>query len=97
MFNSIRFENTKIINQLKVTITQIAYFQRLKDLKLRNPFLIGFGISDHNSFRTASQYASGAIIGSAFIKMLGQSQSLRQDILSFVAGIRGQAILSPVS
>ncbi len=51
---------------------QIAYFQRIKAMKLKNPCLIGFGISDKKSFNTACQYANGAIIGSAFIKALGQ-------------------------
>ena len=47
---------------------QENYFQRIKALPLRNPRLIGFGISDHDTFSTACRYASGAIIGSAFIK-----------------------------
>ena len=44
------------------------YFQRIKNMNLKNPLMIGFGISDKNSFDTACNYASGAIIGSAFIK-----------------------------
>lgn len=50
---------------------QIAYFKRIKPL-IKSPKLIGFGISDRESFNTASQYAEGAIVGSAFIKMLGK-------------------------
>lgn len=49
---------------------QEAYFQRIQRMKLNNPTLIGFGISDHQSFMQASEYAAGAIIGSAFIKRL---------------------------
>lgn len=49
---------------------QISYFERIKSLKLKTPQLIGFGISDRESYLTASKYANGAIIGSAFIKHL---------------------------
>ncbi len=43
-----------------------TYFQRIKDMKLNNPTMIGFGISDKQSFDTASQVTRGAIVGSAF-------------------------------
>src|SRR5690606_21452981 len=46
------------------------YFQRLKDMNLKNPLVIGFGISDKNTFQKATSYAKGAIIGSAFVKLL---------------------------
>ncbi|GAA3929950.1 tryptophan synthase subunit alpha [Hymenobacter algoricola] len=49
---------------------QDAYFQRIEDMQLRNPRLIGFGIGDKASFQHACQYAEGAIIGSAFIRAL---------------------------
>jgi tryptophan synthase alpha chain len=61
---------------------QIAYFERIKAMKLKNPQLIGFGISDKKSFNTACQYASGAIIGSAFIKTLGKSNTEGVDIIT---------------
>ena len=47
---------------------QTDYFKRIADLELDNPQIIGFGISDHETFSQATQYAKGAIIGSAFIK-----------------------------
>ena len=47
---------------------QTDYFKRIADLKLENPQIIGFGISNHETFSQAIQYAKGAIIGSAFIK-----------------------------
>ncbi len=49
------------------------YLQRLASYGLRNPILVGFGISDRDSFRKACAYASGAIIGSAFIRAIGAS------------------------
>jgi len=50
---------------------QLAYFERIAAMQLRNPRLIGFGISNSDTFQTACQYADGAIIGSAFIHALG--------------------------
>jgi len=47
---------------------QTDYFKRIADLQLTSPQIIGFGISDHETFSQATQYAKGAIIGSAFIK-----------------------------
>jgi tryptophan synthase alpha chain len=67
---------------------QIAYFDRIQKLSLRNPYLIGFGISDKQTYVLANQYASGAIIGSAFIKMLEKSSNLSADIDSFIRSIR---------
>ena len=46
------------------------YFNRLKNLHLNNPLMIGFGISDRESFNKACSTANGAIIGSAFVKVL---------------------------
>lgn len=66
---------------------QEHYFQRLKSLNLQHPHLIGFGISDSETFATACKYGAGAIIGSAFINMLNQSSHLEQDIPTFIKGI----------
>lgn len=68
---------------------QVAYFERIRHMKLKNPLLIGFGISDHKSFMQASRYAHGAIIGSAFIKVLSDSTNLGEDIETYVRRIKG--------
>jgi tryptophan synthase alpha chain len=68
---------------------QQSYFERIRTMKLKNPRLIGFGISDHASFSNACEYAKGAIIGSAFVKMLGTSGNLNEAISKFVQEIRG--------
>lgn len=47
-----------------------AYFQRIADMNLRNPRMIGFGISNKQTFETASAHAAGAIIGSKFVTLL---------------------------
>ena len=49
---------------------QTSYFKRIADMKLKNPQIVGFGISNNETFTQATQYAKGAIIGSAFIKHL---------------------------
>jgi len=67
---------------------QQAYFERIRDMKLKNPRLIGFGISNHESFSNACNYAQGAIIGSAFVNMLGTAQNLEGAITKFVVGIK---------
>ncbi|MFM1913718.1 MAG: Tryptophan synthase [Bacteroidota bacterium] len=69
---------------------QIAYFERINSMNLKNPRLIGFGISDKKSFDEASKYASGAIIGSAFVKMLKDSKDLAGDIKAFVRGVKSE-------
>ena len=47
---------------------QTAYFERIAKMDLKNPQVIGFGISNNETFTQATQYAKGAIIGSAFVK-----------------------------
>jgi tryptophan synthase alpha chain len=65
-----------------------AYFERIQAMNLRNPRLIGFGINDHETFDTASQYANGAIVGSAFIRHLDQQGTSPESIEAFVKTIR---------
>lgn len=70
------------------TKEQEAYFQKLKNMKLNNLILVGFGISSQATFEKASQYAAGAIIGSAFITMLKNSNDFQHDIGQFTKSIR---------
>jgi tryptophan synthase alpha chain len=63
---------------------QIAYFSRIMEMKLHNPLMIGFGISDKESFDIACREASGAIIGSAFIKMLHEKGADPEVIRRFI-------------
>ncbi|ARV06438.1 hypothetical protein BTO04_06880 [Polaribacter sp. SA4-10] len=57
----------------EISNNQIEYFERIKAMNLQSKLIIGFGISDKNTFNTACNYANGAIIGSAFIKDLGKN------------------------
>ena len=65
-----------------------AYFERIQAMNLRNPRLIGFGINNHETFDTASQYANGAIVGSAFIRHLDENGTSAERIRAFVQTIR---------
>ena len=72
-----------------ISTDQETYFKRIDNMKLKNPRLVGFGISDRESFIKASNGASGAIIGSAFVKLLGNARNLREEIVGFVKSIKG--------
>jgi tryptophan synthase alpha chain len=67
-----------------------AYFQKLTDLKLSNPLLIGFGIKTNKDFEEACAYAAGGIIGSAFITKLENSTGIPKDIREFIREVRGE-------
>lgn len=66
------------------------YFERVNRMSLKNPRLIGFGISNHETFENACRYAHGAIIGSAFIRALEGEAPLPQKIAAFIKEIRGE-------
>jgi tryptophan synthase alpha chain len=70
----------------KTTVSEFQkqYFERIKSVQLNNPRLIGFGISNAETFNNACQYASGAIIGSAFVKALEGEDSLPTKISQFI-------------
>jgi len=67
---------------------QMLYFKRVSEMKLRNPCLIGFGISDHNTFMNAARFARGGIIGSAFVHVLDMEGDSIEIINKFIKGIR---------
>jgi tryptophan synthase alpha chain len=69
--------------------TQIEYFDRIQKMNLKNPRMIGFGISDAKTYSLAAQYAQGAIIGSAFIKAISEQDSMADNIKKFMEGIKG--------
>ena len=50
------------------------YFRRINSMNLRNPRMIGFGISNRQTLEAAQQNAAGAIIGSKFVTLLSESK-----------------------
>ena len=63
------------------------YLKRLKAFNLKNPFLVGFGIKDKESFDAVNEYANGAIIGSAYIKALNTGDEINTTTKTFLASI----------
>ncbi|TRX72330.1 tryptophan synthase subunit alpha [Carboxylicivirga sp. M1479] len=68
--------------------SQIDYFNRVNSLGLSTPTLIGFGIGDRSTFKTACEHASGAIIGSAFVKLLSENGADAERIKQFIQGVK---------
>ena len=51
-----------------------AYFQSIEAMNLRNPRMIGFGISNRQTYQAAAAHAAGCIIGSKFVTLLEEEQ-----------------------
>ncbi len=66
---------------------QEGYFQRLKNMRLKNQVLIGFGIKDNNTFNAACKHATGAIIGTAYIKAIENSENINAATKNFLNSI----------
>jgi tryptophan synthase alpha chain len=65
------------------------YLNQLKNMRLRNPVLVGFGIHDKEGFEFVSTYVSGAIIGSAYIKALENTTDVNATTKSFISSVIG--------
>lgn len=75
-------------SNLSVSGSASAYFERISKMNLQTPVMIGFGISDKATYQAACNFASGAIIGSAFVKALDQN-NLDQSIQNFMVQFKG--------
>lgn len=64
------------------------YFKRIEEMKLRNPRMVGFGISNKATFKAACEHASGAIIGSRFVTLLEEKKDPQQAITSLLNGLK---------
>ena len=49
------------------------YFRRINAMNLRNPRMIGFGISNAQTLKAAQDNAAGTIIGSKFVTLLNEA------------------------
>lgn len=61
------------------------YFEKINSMNLKNPRLIGFGVSNKTTFDSACEYSSGAIVGSHFVRLLASGdikQSVKELLLS---------------
>ena len=59
---------------------KVDYFNRINSMNLKNPRLVGFGISNKSTRDMVNRYSSGAIIGSAFIKALQETQDVEKGV-----------------
>ncbi|WP_284652528.1 tryptophan synthase subunit alpha [Flavobacterium terrisoli] len=64
---------------------QLGYFERIAGMNLKNPQIIGFGISNKTTFKQATKHQKGAIIGSSFIQFI--SKNGLENIQSFIQNI----------
>jgi tryptophan synthase alpha chain len=79
--SSITGKNLEVSNAIE------DYYKRIKEMQLKNPAIIGFGISNTETFNKACEYARGAIVGSAFVKFLGTENYL-EKVPDFIRSIR---------
>jgi len=75
-------------NSLKMSDGLDKYFKRIEDMQLKNPTIVGFGIADRTSYQKACQYNRGAIVGSAFVKFLGENEDYLNKIGEFVKSFK---------
>lgn len=64
-----------------------TYLHKLKEMNLKNPVLVGFGIKDKTTFDAACKYANGAIIGTAYIKALDGADNVEEKTKQFLEQI----------
>jgi tryptophan synthase alpha chain len=69
---------------------QQGYFERLEQMKLRNPVLVGFGIRDRQTFLEACRHTRGVIIGTAYIKALEKEPDIASATRDFIRSILNQ-------
>jgi tryptophan synthase alpha chain len=84
----------------QVTHEREGYFKRLRDMKLRSKLLVGFGVSDRESYQAVTLHTHGAIVGSAFLRAIAElpagehadgssAEAVNVAVSEFVAGIVG--------
>lgn len=66
---------------------QIGYFERINALELKNPRLIGFGISNNTTLQSAFSHARGAIVGSKYVQLLGSEKTIEQSVDALFASL----------
>ena len=67
---------------------KLAYFRRIEAMELHTPRMIGFGISNRQTFESACAHASGAIIGSRFVSLLDEERDPERAIQRLLAALK---------
>ncbi len=65
-----------------------AYFRRIEEMNLRNPRMIGFGISNKQTYDAACAHAAGAIVGSKFVTLLKEERKAENAIIKLLDALR---------
>jgi tryptophan synthase alpha chain len=73
--------------QSRFSDTVQDYFRRIHAMNLKNPRLIGFGISNRETLQRAMENASGAIVGSKFIALLGESANPEEAVTELLRAL----------
>lgn len=71
-------------SQIDVNESRAAYLKRLQDMNLENPFVVGFGVHDRNSYRALAEYAQGVIVGSDFLRSVAEDQDLANKVTAYL-------------
>ena len=82
-----------------VTGDREAFFRRLREMRLNSRLIVGFGVSDRDSFNAVTRFTDGAIIGSAFLRAIASlpagatadesdRKELREAVSKFVQQVR---------
>lgn len=74
--------------KLSLEQNKIEYFSRIKNMNLKNPLIVGFGIGNKQTFEKTCNYAEGCIIGSAFIRAISDTKNIKQSITQFINSIK---------
>jgi tryptophan synthase alpha chain len=64
------------------------YFRRVAGMKLQNPLLVGFGISNRSTLVAATAQTDGAIVGSKFVELLGQNESPDEAVKALLDALK---------
>lgn len=67
---------------------QDLYFNRINELHLKNPIIMGFGIRDKETLHYAYEHTQGGIIGSAFVKHIEKSNNLPESVHQFITALQ---------
>lgn len=73
----------------KTISDQEPYFRKLNEMGLKNPVLIGFGISHKSDMELVCRFARGAIVGTAYIRALSRGGNIRANTKEFINGLTG--------
>lgn len=61
-----------------------AYFKKIGEMQLKNPLIVGFGISNKATFEAACKHTSGAIVGSRFVTLLEEKRDAEKAIQTLI-------------